>query len=36
MDEYFQWRADRSDEEALGEETSLDGELDAQPTAVPA
>jgi hypothetical protein len=31
--EYFQRRADRADEEALGEETSLDGELATQPTA---
>ena len=36
MDEYFQWRADQSDEEALGEETSLNGELTTQPIAVPA
>ena len=36
MDEYFQWRADRSEEEALGEEASPDSEPAPQPTAVPA
>jgi len=36
LDEYFQWRADRSEEEALGEEPPPDGELATQPTAVPA
>ena len=36
MDEYFQWRADRSDEQTLSEEASLNGKRTAQPTAVPA
>jgi len=36
MDEYFQWRADRSDEQALSEEASLNGKQTAQPTTVPA
>ena len=34
--EYFRWRTDRSEEEALGEETSRDGKRATQPTAVPA
>ena len=36
MDGYFQWRADRSDEQTLSEEASLNGKRTAQPTAVPA
>jgi transposase-like protein len=36
MDEYFQWRADRSDEQALSKEASLNGKQTAQPTTVPA
>jgi transposase-like protein len=36
MDEYFQWRADRSVEDALDEEPSLNGEATAQSATVPA
>lgn len=36
MDEYSEWRADRSVEEALGTEASLDGELAVQPATAPA
>ncbi len=36
MDEYFEWRTDRSVEEDLGEQTSLNGESTAQPATVPA
>jgi len=36
MDDYFEWRTDRSDDETLTEETSLDGESATQPAAVPA
>jgi transposase-like protein len=36
MDEYFQWRADRSVEDALNEEPSLNGEATAQSATVPA
>jgi hypothetical protein len=31
MDEYFEWKTDRSVEDALDKETSLNGELTAQP-----
>jgi hypothetical protein len=36
MDEYFEWRIDQPDEESLGEEASLNGELAAQSATVPA
>ena len=36
MDEYFEWRTDQSDEEALGEGTSLNDEPTAQSVTVPA
>jgi hypothetical protein len=36
MDEYFEWRTDRSVEDALDEETSLNGEPTAQTATVPA
>ncbi len=36
MDEYFEWRTDRSVEATLDEETSLNGEPTAQPATVPA
>jgi transposase-like protein len=36
MDEYFEWRTDRSVEDALDEETSLNGEATAQSATVPA
>ena len=36
MEEYFEWRTDRSDEDALDEPTSLNGESTAQPATVPA
>ena len=36
MDEYFEWRADESDEEALGEGASLNGEPAVQSDTVPA
>ena len=36
MDEYFEWRADQSDEKALGEGTSLNGEPAIQSATVPA
>ena len=36
MDEYFEWSADRSVEDALDEETSLNGELTARSATVPA
>ncbi len=36
MDEYFEWRTDRSVEDALDEETSLNGEPPAQTATVPA
>ena len=36
MDEYFQWRTDRSVENSPGEEASFNGKRATQPTAVPA
>jgi len=36
MDEYFEWRTDRSVEDALDEKTSLDGEPTVQSPTVPA
>ncbi len=36
MDEYFEWRADQSDEKPLGEGTSLNGEPAIQSATVPA
>nr|WP_251979774.1 transposase [Salinibacter ruber] len=36
MDEYFEWKTDRSVEATLDEETSLNGELSAQSATVPA
>ena len=36
MDEYFQWRADRSDEDTVSEEASPGGESAPQLNAVPA
>ena len=36
MDEYFEWRADRSVEASADEKTSLNEKRTAQPTAVPA
>jgi transposase-like protein len=36
MDEYFEWRADRSVEASVDEKTSLNGKQATQPTAVPA
>ncbi len=36
MDEYLEWRADRSDEDALDEPTSLNGKATAQSAAAPA
>jgi transposase-like protein len=36
MDEYFQWRTDRSVENSSGEEASFNGKRATQPTAVPA
>jgi hypothetical protein len=36
MDEYFEWRVDQSDEKALGEGTSLNGEPAIQSATVPA
>jgi transposase-like protein len=36
MDEYFEWRSDRSVDEALDEETSLNGEPAARSATVPA
>ena len=36
MDEYFEWRADLSNEEAVGEMTTLNGETAAQSATVPA
>ena len=36
MDEYFQWRTDRSVENSSGEEASFNGKQATQPTAVPA
>jgi transposase-like protein len=36
MDEYFEWRADRSVEASADEKTSLNGKRATQPTAVPA
>ncbi len=35
MDEYFEWRTDRSDEDALDEPTELNGKPTAQAAAVP-
>jgi hypothetical protein len=36
MDEYFEWRTDRSVDEALDEETLLNGEPAARSATVPA
>ncbi len=36
MEEYFEWRTDRSDEDALDELTELNGKPTAQAAAVPA
>jgi hypothetical protein len=36
MDEYFEWRADRSVEDDLDEETSLNGESTARSATVSA
>ncbi len=36
MDEYFQWRADRSGEASTEEEASMNGKRATQPTAMPA
>jgi len=36
MDEYFEWSAERSVEDALGNEASLNGELSTEPATVPA
>jgi len=36
MEEYFEWRTDRSDEDALDEPTSLNGKATAQSATAPA